>query len=146
MKLGKKRKSACNRESFNSNMWRNNVTFEDYKKVIKALNILRCEKIVENDEGYSLPNSMGRIVILKLRPRVKNIYSMTQPGTRIYNIHSFGYVYRVFHKERLLLRYPVLYKFRPHRQGIKVPLYNHIMNGTKEYYRQSDHNPYELYK
>lgn len=139
MKTGKRRKNACNRKAFEAHKFKSEVTFEQYKQVIKALNTIRSQVIVDKEEGYSLPSNLGRIVILKAKPRVKNVYSMTRPGTRIYNLHSFGYVYRVFHKERILMRYPVLYKFRPHRQNIKVPLYNNIMNGVKDYYRQSDY-------
>lgn len=113
-------------------------SYEEYQKVIKAINTIRCSDIVESEMGHQLPANLGKLIILKNLPRVSKLYSMTRPGVRIYNNHSFGWVYRIYHKENILMRYPNLFKWRSHRANIKVPLYNHIMNSTKDYYKHSD--------
>jgi len=140
MKLGKKIKSACNKLLFDKIKFKFDADYNEYKKVIKALNTIRCNEVLENEEGYMLPQNLGRIIILKTKPRVKQVYSMTRPGTKISNLHSFGWIYRVFHKEKILMRYPELFKFRAHRANMKVPLYEHIMNQTKDYLRLTDFN------
>ena len=138
MKLGKNRKSSLNKEDFLKKGFKFDSDYTEYCKVIKAVNELRCKIILEHEEGHSLPFNLGRIIILKVKPRVKQVYSMTKPGTKLSNLHSYGWIYRVMHKEKLLMRYPALYNFRPHRQNLKMPLYNNIMNGLKEYFPQSD--------
>lgn len=139
MKTGTKILNSGSKKTFNELKLKEGANFEDYQKVIKAMSLLRCEDILESDEGHILPNGLGKFIILKNLPRVSQVYSMTRPGTKIYNLHSFGWIYRVYHKEKLLLRYPDLHKFRPHRANLKVPLYNHIMNQTKDYYKHSDY-------
>lgn len=115
------------------------TSYEEYKKTIIAINKLRCQDILESEEGHILPSNLGRIIILKNKPRVKQLYSMTRPGTRIYNLNTFGYVYRIFHKDRILLRYPHLFRFRAHRQNLKVPLKDILDNQIRDYFKQSDY-------
>jgi len=116
-----------------------NGDYDEYKKVIKAINQLRCQDILDSEEGHTLPSNLGKLIILKNKPRVKQMYSMTRPGVKIYNLHSFGYVYRIYHKETLLMRYPQLFRFRSHRQNLKMPLKYIIDNQIKDYYKQSDY-------
>ena len=139
MKSGQKRKSSCGKELFETKgKFKFEASYKEYREVMKRLNTLVCQTILNNEEGYSLPYNLGRLIILGTKPRVKNVYSMTQPGTRITNIHSFGWIYRVFHKERILIRYPELYKFRPHRENLKVPINVAIVKEGKSYIKQSD--------
>lgn len=140
MKKGKKIINSGSKTTFKSIKFKQNfeADYDEYKKVVKAVNQLRCEDILESQEGHLLPSNIGKLIILKEKPRVKQVYSMTRPGTRIFNLHSFGYIYRVYFKDKLLLRYPELYRFRPHRANIKVPLYNIIVNSVRDYPKQSD--------
>lgn len=138
MKKGKKIKSSYNKTIFEKGKYKFDANLWEFKKVINKLNSERCKIILENDEGYSLPANLGRLIILGVKPRVKNLYSMTNPGTKITNIHSFGWIYRVFHKERILMRYPELYKFRPHRENLKVPINKAVVQEGKSYIKQSD--------
>lgn len=138
MKVGKKIKTSYRRDVFKKGKFKFDADYQEFKAVIKELNTLRCTEILNNDEGHSLPNNLGRLIVLGTKPRVKNLYSMTRPGTRITNLHSFGWIYRVFHKERLLMRYPELFKFRPHRENLKKPIYNAVVIDGKSYIKQSD--------
>jgi hypothetical protein len=140
MKSGKKIINTGSRATFNKIKFKAGfeADYDEYKKVVKEMNQLRCQDILESEEGHLLPSGIGKLIILKEKPRVKKVYSMTRPGTRIYNLHSFGYIYRVYFKERLLLRYPELYRFRPHRANIKVPLYDIIVSSKRDYQKQSD--------
>lgn len=141
MKTGQKRRSTLSRDTFNKMKFKEgfDAKYEEYRTAIKAINKVRAAEIVDHEEGHVLPNNLGRVIILKVKPKIKKLYSMTRPGNRIFNLHSFQYIYKVHHKERLLLRYPELFKFRPHRANIKMPLYDNIMSGDKEYYKLSDY-------
>lgn len=107
---------------------------EEYKKVIKAISVLRCQDVLESEEGHLLPSGVGKLIILGNKPRVKQVYSMTRPGKKIFNLHTFGLVYRIYHKEYSALRYPVLFRWRSHRANLKVPLHHILVNQLKNYY------------
>lgn len=139
MKVGKKIKSSYRKEIFNKGKFKFDADFKEFKKVIKLCNTYRCQMILTQEEGMSLPSNLGRLIILGVKPRVKNLYSMTTPGTKITNLHSFGWIYRVMHKEKLLMRYPTLYKFRPHRQNLKVPIFNAVVNKGKSFIKQPNY-------
>lgn len=138
MKAGKKIKSSTRSEIFKKGQFKFDADLHEFKAVIKALNTERCKVVLQNDEGLSLPNSLGRLIILGTKPRVKNLYSMTRPGHKITNLHSFGWVYRVFHKERIAMRYGQLYKFRPHRENIKQGIHDAVVNHGKSYLKHND--------
>lgn len=139
MKTGKKRRCAVSNEIFEKMKFKFDATYKEFREVITAVNTIRASLIVEHEEGHNLPNNLGRVIILKRKTNRKKLYSMTRPGVRIYNHHSFGFVYKVHHKDRILMRYPELYKFRPHRKNIKMPLKDYIDSGEKEYYHFSDY-------
>lgn len=140
MKKGHKILNSGSRKSFDQMKWRPsmNADYDEFKKVIKAINEYRCQDIVDSDEGHQLPNNLGRLIVLGSEPRVKKLYSMTRPGKQIFNLHTFGIVYRCYHKERLLMRYPMLFNWRSHRQNIKMPLNKHLNNETRVYYKHTD--------
>jgi hypothetical protein len=141
MKKGHKIFNSGSRKAFNSIKFRTTVgeiKFEEYQRVVKAMNMLRCQEVVEEPSGHSLPNNLGKLIILGNKPRVKVVYSMTQPGTVIHNLHSFGIIYRCMHKSRDLMRYPQLYKWRSHRENIKKPMHNNIVNELKQYYKHTE--------
>ncbi len=132
------RKSSTRKEIFLKGKFKFDADFDEFKSVIKLLNTYRCEEVVKNEEGYSMPNNIGRIIILGVKPKVKSLYSMTNPGTRISNLHSFGWIYRVFHKERWVMRYPELFRYRPHRQNIKMPIHDAVVTHGKSFMKHSD--------
>lgn len=139
MRTGQKRKIVCNKEDFGQIKFKSDSNFKEFREVIKEINRLRCKNIIERQEGHMLPQNIGRLIILKTKPRVKQVYSMTQPGTKLSNLHTFGWIYRIFHKERILLRFPELFKFRANRQNLKMPLYSVIMNEERDYFKLTDY-------
>lgn len=140
MKLGRCRCISTRPDVFNKGEFKFDADIKEFKKVINALNKERCNMILNQDEGMALPQNMGRLIILGTKASVKNLYSVSKPGTRIFNLHTFGWIYRVFFKERIVLRYPELYKFRPSRDNIKKKIYEAVHNG-KSYIKQQH---YEL--
>lgn len=141
MKKATKIINSGSKDTFSKLKFKSSITpdYDEYKKVVKAINEFRCQDIVESEEGHILPSNIGRLVILINKPRVSQVYSTSRPGTKIYNLHSFGWIARVYHKENILLRYPKLFRFRPHRANIKVPIYNHMMSSSKSYFKHSDY-------
>lgn len=136
MKQGKLRKISTRSELFNKANFKFDADIKEYKQVIKALNKERCNMLLNQDEGLALPQNMGRLIILGTKASVKKQYSVSTPGTRVFNLHSFGWIYRVFHKERIVLRYSELFKFRPNRQNIKMKIYDAVVNKGKSYIKQ----------
>lgn len=142
MKTGIARKCAVSALMFKTLKFKFDADYKEFSKVIRAINKLRAANVIEKEGGEPLPMNLGRVIILKRKPKQTKLYSSTSGvgvPRRIFNMHSFGYVYKVWHKERILMRYPELYKFRPHRANIKVPLYNNIMEAKKEYLKLNDY-------
>ena len=139
MKTGEKRMSAVSAKTYKTAKFKFETTFKEFKAVTAVMNKLRAAEVVDNEIGATLPNNLGKIIILKRKPKITKLYSMTRPGTRIYNNHSFQFIAKVCHKERLLMRYPELYKFRPHRANIKMPLYDRMISGQESYFKVSDY-------
>lgn len=139
MKLSKKILNSGSKKTYESIKFKYpECNFEDFQKAIKAINILRCQDVLNSEEGHSLPSNVGKLIILKNKPRVKQVYSMTRPGTKIYNLHTFGYIYRIYHKETILLRYPYLFRFRAHRDNLKKPLKYILDNQIRDYFKLSE--------
>lgn len=134
MKRGNKRVSSLSKKTYSRLKWKQEIDYETFKKVIKSLNIEYCKALLINQEGIELPSGIGRLIILKNKPYYKKFHSSTT-GRRLLNLHSFGYVYKIFYKEKYSLRYPYLFKFRPNRVNIKIPLWKAIMSGTESYYK-----------
>lgn len=145
MKFGKKRRSTLSAALFKKLKFplNFNIEYKDYKRIVQEVNKIRAQCVVDNDYGVNLPQFLGKIIILKRKPKITKLYSSTSGAgnsKRIFNLHSFQYIYKVCHMERALMRYNELYKFRPHRQNIKMPLYNNIMENKKYYYNFSDYH------
>lgn len=76
------------------------ITAKQYVEILKESNRLIAVAILENPQGFKLPNNIGYIAIDKYKVREKKPIDWTTTHklkklTFLTNLHSFGYIYRI---------------------------------------------------
>lgn len=140
-----KKYTSLNKKNFENTTIKKKMSYAVYKEIISTCNKLIAQEVLDNEAGMLLPFNLGRLIILKTHPKVSQLYSATNPegkAKKVFNLHSYGWIYRTFHKERTLLKFPYLFKFKPNRETIKKPLYNKIMSGDANYLTAAEYNEY----
>ncbi len=128
------RTNLLNRKDFKSLNLKND--FKTYKKIIKKCNEEICLETLKSNAGFDLPLGLGKLLVLKSQPRVKNLYCVTNKegeAKEIFNLHSFGFVYKFTIRDKVSQRYKSLWKFRANRETLKKPLYHIIHKGLALY-------------
>ena len=136
---------SINKEFYKRSGLSNKIDYTGFKEILTACNRAIAEEILENEAGFTLPFNLGKLIILKSLPRVCQVYSATNPNkeaVKVFNLHSYGWVYGVKHKERDFLKYPYLHKFKANRDTLKKPLYNKIMLDEANYLETKKYHDY----
>lgn len=110
--------------------------YKTFKKIIETSNKEICLEILKSNVGFELPFGIGKLVIQKGQPRVKNLYTVTnkeQVAKEIFNLHSFGFIYKFTMVDKVSLKHKSLWKFRANREFLKKPLYHIIHSGLANY-------------
>lgn len=128
------------------------LSFKDYKAFIKEDNERIAQEILEKKEGVMLPCNLGLSKIVKLY-KPKGVYAAHMLNKKELNLHTFGYVYLIKHfvptpksvkynkkyneKTRTRGDTPYVdvnyYKFQFHRENLKRPLKDIIINQVRDY-------------
>lgn len=113
------------------------------KAIIEQSNLLIGEKIL-NGEDFLMPESLGIICVIKHKNQIvyDNIhFCKTGEKVRIYNLKTFGYIYRVMwvkgYKSKQSLNNNI-YKFRASRHKITRPL-SKILQSGKDFYKDQEY-------
>jgi hypothetical protein len=120
---------------------------QEYKEFVKDWNDLICKEVLENKSGYYLPFDFGLLKITKSKPEgdLYTTHSVVTGKGKEYNLHSFGYIYRInlFAYNSLKLSKKLFgkkissfrsaFRFKPHRQNLKRPLAQIIKNNIRDY-------------
>ena len=116
-----------------------NLDYSKWSKLMEDCNKMKAAEVVEKNNGTLLPCNIGYIILLLAEPKkhVKEIYSATNKGKSkvLYNFHTFGKVGKVFWKKiEKMPFYFYLWKFKPNRPNIKVPIYNKLNSSNYNYF------------
>lgn len=136
---------SINKDFYKRSGLANKLDYKAFKEILITCNKLIAEEILENESGFTLPFNLGKLIILKSLPRVCQVYSATNPNkqaVKVFNLHSYGWVYGIKHKERSFLKYPYLHKFKANRDTLKKPLYNKIMEGEANFLETKKYHDY----
>lgn len=136
---------SINKQFYKKSGLENKIDYNIFKEILIACNKLIAKQILENEAGFTLPFNLGKLIILKSLPRVSQVYTVTnseRKAKKVFNLHSYGWIYGVKHKERQFLKYPYLHKFKANRATLKKPLYEKIMNGEANYIETKQYHDY----
>lgn len=108
--MGSNKHKVSNRLGFNNRVGyklfikshpKSDITYEQYKTIIKESNSTIVDFILTNELGFKLPYNLGYLAVDKYTPSQKRI-RVDWANTRKYgkvipytNLHSLGYVYKV---------------------------------------------------
>lgn len=97
------------------------ISFEEFSDIIKVSNQKIYETVVEDPNGFKLPENLGYFCVIKYRTKKKaiNWADSNKYDKKIYhaNLHSFGYQYHIkwFTTGISRFLFNEIYKFAPHR-------------------------------
>lgn len=100
---------------------KSDITYQEFTKIVKASNKKIFDAIVEDADGFKLPENLGYLCVIKYKTKKKaiNWAATKQYGKRIYylNLHSFGYRYHIKWFKTGISRFAFneIYKFAPLR-------------------------------
>lgn len=104
------------KEKFNSE-----ISFKDFSNIIKESNKKIVQSVIEDEDGFKLPENLGYLCIIKYKSNKKRI---NWPDTKKYgkiiyylNLHSFNYLFHIkwFKTGISRFTYNEVYKFVPLR-------------------------------
>lgn len=118
------RHQALNNEMFKQFKEENpdiSISFKEFSDIIKTSNKKIYDAIIEDEEGFKLPENLGYLCVTKYKTRKKaiNWADTKKYGKKIYhlNLHSFGYSYHIKWFKTGICRFLFneVFKFAPHR-------------------------------
>ena len=124
------------------------LEYKLWKSVIKDCLLEATTEILEKQRGYDLPIELGKIIILQAAPHkhINRLFSATKNGgecSEMFNFHSFGDVGSFNWKNQPKHNLLRMWKYKPNRQTLKVPLYHIFHAGLANYIRKEDFNKQE---
>jgi hypothetical protein len=79
--------------------YKSEISYSDFTSIIKETNKKIAESILEDEDGFKLPENLGYLCIIKYKTKKKaiNWADTKKYGKKIYflNLHSFGYRYHI---------------------------------------------------
>jgi hypothetical protein len=114
------------------------ITYADFTKIVKESNKMICDTIVDDENGFKLPENLGYLCIIKYKTKKKaiNWQDTKKYGKTIYflNLHSFGFRYHIKWFKTGISRFAFneVFKFAPLRT-MRTDVSKNV-KASKEYY------------
>ena len=114
------------------------ISYGDFTKIIKESNKKIFETVLEDENGFKLPENLGYLCIIKYKTKKKaiNWADTKKYGKKIYylNLHSFGYRYHIkwFKTGISRFQFHEVFKFAPLR--IMRTEVSKLVRNQKEYH------------
>lgn len=114
------------------------ISYSDFTTIIKESNKKIFNAILEDENGFKLPENLGYLCIIKYKTKKKaiNWADTKKYGKKIYflNLHSFGYRYHIKWFKTGIARFAFneVFKFAPLRI-MRTEVSKRIKSGQKDY-------------
>lgn len=114
------------------------ISYEDFTNIIKESNKRIFNAIIEDENGFKLPENLGYLCVIKYKTKKKaiNWADTKKYGKKIYflNLHSFGYRYHIKWFKTGISRFAFneVFKFAPLRI-MRTEVSKKIRAGYKDY-------------
>ena len=84
------------------------ISYKDFTTIVKESNKKICNTVIEDENGFKLPENLGYLCVIKYKTKRKAINwpDTKKYGKKIYflNLHSFGYRYHINGLKQVYLR------------------------------------------
>lgn len=115
------------------------ISYSDFTNIIKESNKKIFNAVLEDENGFKLPENLGYFCIIKYKTKKKaiNWADSKKYGKKIYflNLHSFGYRYHIKWFKTGIARFAFneVFKFAPLRL-MRTEVSKKIKAGVKDYH------------
>lgn len=102
--------------------YKSDISYKEFSIIIKDSNKKIYQAVIEDENGFKLPENLGYLVVIKYKTKRKaiNWIDTKKYGKTIYylNLHSFGYRYHIKWFKTGISRFAFneVYKFAPLRE------------------------------